>query len=105
LQAKKVEQSIVAAIDNDVKTVDADLLKVDITRKARLYAEEALQAEQTRLEHGKSTSFIVLQLQNNLTSSRSAEIRALADYNIALEQLALDEGATLEENHISLQVR
>ena len=67
---------------------------MDSTRQARLYAEEALQAEQTKLEHGKSTSFVVLQLQNNLTAARSAEIRALADYNIALEQLAFDDGTT-----------
>ena len=105
LQLKKVEATVVLAIDNDVKTVRSDLLKVDSTRKARLYAEEALQAEQTKLEHGKSTSFVVLQLQNNLTAARSAEIRALADYNIALEQLAFDDGATLERNHIDLRVR
>jgi outer membrane protein TolC len=105
LQLKKIESAIVLAIDNDVKTIRSDLLKVDSTRKARLYAEEALQAEQTKLEHGKSTSFVVLQLQNNLTAARSAEIRALADYNIALEQLAFDDGATLERNHLELQVR
>jgi outer membrane protein TolC len=105
LQLKKVESTIVVAIDNDVKTIRSDLLKVDSTRKARRYAEEALQAEQTKLEHGKSTSFVVLQLQNNLTAARSAEIRALADYNIALEQLAFDDSATLERNHIDLRVR
>lgn len=105
LQLKKVESSIVLSVDNDVKTVRTDLLKVDSTRKARHYAEEALEAEQTKLEHGKSTSFVVLQLQNNLTAARSAEIRALADYNIALEQLAFDDGSTLERNHIDLQVR
>jgi outer membrane protein len=105
LQLKKVESTVVLAIDNDVKTVRADLLKVDATRKARLYAEEALAAEQTKLEHGKSTSFFVLQLQNNLTAARSAEIRALADYNIAQEQLAFDEGTTLERNHIDLIVK
>ena len=105
LQLKKIEAAIVVAIDNDVKTIRSDLLKVDSTRKARRYAEEALQAEQTKLEHGKSTSFVVLQLQNNLTAGRSAEIRALADYNIALEQLAFDDGATLERNHIDLRVR
>ena len=47
----------------------------------------------------------MLQLQNNLTAARSAEIRALADYNIALEQLAFDDGTTLERNHIDLQIR
>jgi outer membrane protein len=102
LQLKKTEQTIVIAIDNDVKTIRSDLLRVDATRKARGYAEDALQAEQTKLEHGRSTSFVVLQLQSNLTTARSAEIRALADYNIALEQLALDEGTTLERNHITM---
>jgi len=105
LQLKKTESTIVIAIDNDVKTIRADLLKVNSTRQARIYAEDALQAEQTKLQHGKSTSFIVLQLQNNLTSARSAEIRALADYNIATEQLSFDEGTTLERNHIDLQLR
>jgi outer membrane protein TolC len=104
LQFKKVEQAIVIAIDNDVKTIRSDLLRTDATRKARVYAEDALQAEQTKLEHGKSTSFVVLQLQSNLTTARSAEIRALADYNIALEQLALDEGSILDRNNIVLNV-
>ena len=35
LQAKKVETTIVVAVDNDVKTVRSDLLRVDATRKAR----------------------------------------------------------------------
>jgi outer membrane protein TolC len=105
LQAKKIEQTIVAAIDNDVKTVESDLQKVDSTRQARLYAEDALQAEQLKLQHGRSTSFVVLQLQNNLTAARLAEIQALAGYNIALEQLALDEGINLEQNRIDLKVR
>lgn len=80
-------------------------LKVDSTRKARIFAEQALQAEQIKLEHGTSTSFVVLQLQSSLTTARSSEIRALADYNIALEQLAFDEGTTLERNNIKLEVR
>jgi outer membrane protein TolC len=105
LQLKKVESTIIVAVDNDVKTVDSDFLKVDSTRKARIYAEEALEAEQTKLQHGKSTSFVVLQLQNNLTTARSAEIRALADYNIALEQLSFDDGTTLERNRIDLRIQ
>jgi outer membrane protein TolC len=104
LQLKKVETTIVVAVDNDVKTVRSDLLRVGATRKAREYAEDALSAGQSRLTAGSTTSFEVLQLQNNLTTARSAEIRALADYNIALEQLALDEGSTLERNHIDMKM-
>jgi len=105
LQIKQVELNIIPAIDNDVTKLRTDLLRVDSTRQARIYAEEALQAEQTKLEHGKSTSFVVLQLQQTLTARRSDEIQALANYNIDLDQLAFDEGTILERNHIELRVR
>ncbi len=104
LQLKKIETTIVVAVDNDIKTVRSDLLRVDATRKAREYAEDALRAGQARLRAGSTTSFEVLQLQNNLTTARSAEIRALADYNIALEQLALDEGTTLQRSRIDIKM-
>jgi len=104
LQAKKVETTIVVAVDNDVKTVRSDLLRVEATRAASEYAQDALRAGQARLQAGSTTSFEVLQLQSNLTTARSAEIRALADYNIALEQLALDEGATLQRSKIDLRM-
>jgi len=105
LQAKKQEWSIVTAIDNDIKVIEADLLKVDYTRQARIYAEEALQAGQAELKLGNIVQFQVLQYQDDLTSARSAEISALSDYNTAIEQLALDDGSILERNHIDLQFR
>jgi hypothetical protein len=46
----------------------------------------------------------VLQLQSKLTSARSIEIRAVADYNKALATLAHDEGSTLERNRISVDL-
>jgi outer membrane protein TolC len=104
LQAKKVETTIVVAVDNDVKTVRSDLLRVEATRKASEYAQDALESGVARLKAGSTTSFEVLQLQNNLTTARSAGIRALADYNIALEQLALDEGVTLQRSKVDLRM-
>ena len=68
-------------------------------------AEAALEAEQKKLENGKSTSFFVLQLQRDLTARRSDEIRSLADYNNALAQLALVEGSVLERNRLSLDFK
>jgi outer membrane protein TolC len=105
LQIKQLELTIIPTIDNDVTKIRTDLLKVDSTRQARMYAEEALQGEQTKLEHGKNTSFFVLQAQQTLTARRSDEIQALANYNIDLEQLAFDEGTILDRNHIELRIR
>ncbi len=105
LQIKQLELTIIPTVDNDVTKLRTDLLKVDSTRQARMYAEDALEAEQTRLKHGKSTSFVVLTLQNTLTQARSAEIQALANYNIDLDQLAFDEGTILERNHIDVRLK
>ena len=104
LQAKKVEWAIVTAIDNDIAKIQSDLLRVDSTRQARQYAEEALEAEQVKLQHGKNTSFFVLQAQQTLTARRSDEIQALANYNIDVEQLSFDDGRILERNHIELRI-
>jgi len=46
-----------------------------ISRQARDFAEAALEAEQQKLESGKSTTFVVLELQTKLTRARSVEIQ------------------------------
>jgi len=103
LLAKRQEQEILVEIDNALKTAQSNLERIEATRTARQYAESALSAEQKKLEAGKSTSFIVLELQRDLTAARSQEIRALADYNKALAQLAFSEGESLERHHVTVK--
>ena len=105
LRVKQLEQNILVQIDDAVKLARTNFERVDATKQARLYAEAALEAEQKKLENGKSTSFFVLQLQRDLTSARSAEIRALADYNKSLSSISLNEGSTLERNKLNLEVK
>ena len=55
------------------------------------------------LRAGTSTSFLVLQAQSQLAAAKSSEIRARADYDESLANLALAEGTTLEKNQIVLK--
>jgi len=105
LQLKQLEQNVMVDIDNAVKQAQSSYESVDATRQARIYAEAALDAEQKKYAVGKSTTFTVLQLQNNLTAARSNEIRALANYNEALVNLAAAEGSTIERNGIDIQAK
>ena len=66
------------------------------------FAQQALDAEQKKLENGKSTSFFVLELQRNLTDARAAEIQALAEYNRAQAELYFREATILERNKITV---
>jgi len=105
LKLKQLEQNVMVAIDNAVKQAQSAWESVDATQKARTYAEAALSAEQGKYAVGKSTTFTVLQLQNNLTAARSQEIRALANYNEALANLAQQEGSTLDRHQLDLRVK
>jgi outer membrane protein len=103
IQIRQIEQTILVGIEDAIANAQTTLANVDARHEARLYAEVALDAEQKKLETGKSTSFVVLQLQRDLTVARSAEIRALADYNIALARLAFSEGTTLERQGVVIE--
>jgi outer membrane protein TolC len=103
LQYQQIEQTVLITIENAIATAKSSLERVEASRQARSYSEEALRAEEMKLEKGKSTSFVVLQLQRDLTATRSAEIRALADYNIALARLALNEGSSLQRHGIDVK--
>ncbi|HZM04548.1 MAG TPA: TolC family protein [Candidatus Saccharimonadales bacterium] len=104
LQYQLVEQNMLIQVQNTIETARSDFEQINATRDARVYAEEALNAEQRKLEVGTSTPFVVLQLQSNLTAARSAEIRALADYNEALVQLSQYEGTILERHHLTVKI-
>lgn len=102
LSYKSLEQFAMMEINNAVTTLRSELQRVEATRQARAFAQEALNVEQKKLENGKSTSFFVLQYQNDLTQRRYDEIQALASYNKALANLAKVEGTTFERHNIKL---
>jgi outer membrane protein TolC len=95
VKLQRLEQNIMLQIEDTVKLAQTNFERAGATREARTFAEAALEAEQTKLENGRSTSFFVLQLQRDLTAARSAEIQALA-------QLALREGSVFERNNLNL---
>ncbi len=105
LTVKQLEQTIMITIDNDIGVIRANYDQVQATRAAREYEEAALDAEQKKLESGKSTTYTVLQVQRDLTTARGNEILALDTYNKSLTQLSLDEGSTLQRLGIRLDVQ
>ncbi len=105
LTLKQLEQNTLIQIDNDIGTIRANYDQVNATRTAREYQESALDAEQKKLESGKSTTYTVLQVQRDLTTARGNEIQALDTYNKSLSQLSLHEGSTLDRLGIRFEVK
>lgn len=104
LDYKALEQDVMVQIDNAIKLLQSQYQQVEATRQARLFAQDALAAEQKKYENGKSTSFNVLLYQRDLTRSRFEELAALADYNKGLAALAAVEGTTLTRHNLNLTV-
>lgn len=105
LAVKKIEQDIMIQIDNSIKLTQSNYERIAATKKAREYAEAALDAEEKKLENGKSTSFIVLRLQRDLTAASSDELSARVQYKRSLAQVAQAEGTTLTRRKIDLTVK
>lgn len=103
LRLKKLEQDIMVEIDDAIKQAQSSLESVEARKQARIFAEAALDAEQKKLENGKTTSYQVLLYQRDLTRARSSEISALATYNRSISQLARSEGTTLERRRLNLE--
>jgi len=87
IDQRKVQRTVSRQIFQTVRNLETASKRVEVTRAATVLARTQLEAEQEKFRLGLSTSFNVLQLQNQLTAARSDEIRALSDYNEALGQL------------------
>ena len=105
LRVKQQEELVMREISDALHTARASLEHVSLTRRAREFSEKALAAEERKLAGGKSTVFFVLQLQGDFASAKSAELRAKADYNRAVSQLAFVEANTLERSNISMEIK
>lgn len=105
LQLKDLEQRIQAEIADAVDSATSAKEQVIARSEARNFAEKALGVEQVKLEKGRSTDFVVLRLQRDLTQAQADEISAMVTYRRALTLLAFCEATILERNNVFINSR
>jgi outer membrane protein len=74
----------VAQAIRDIETLHEE---VEVNRAATVLAHARLEAEQQKFRLGLTTSFDVLELQEDLSIARTSETRTLSEYNVALARL------------------
>jgi HAE1 family hydrophobic/amphiphilic exporter-1 len=94
------DQAVEMDVRNAAQAVDTAQKRVVASRAARESAEQQLTGEQKLYEVGRSTTFLLLQRQNELTSARTSELQAQTDYNKALADLQRATAATLRLNNV-----
>ena len=75
---------------------------LESARVSRRLAEKNLDAEQKRYQNGMSTSFQVLEVQEDLTAAKSREVAAITGYRKALVQYYRAIGRLTEESGIEI---
>lgn len=90
-------------ISDALNSARSGLERLRAAGRAVEFARTALTAEERKLAGGKSTLFFVLQLQRDLATAESTEIRAKADYNKAVSQLQFADATLLETHQIAIE--
>ncbi len=97
---KQREELILREISDAIHSARFSYDRVKAARQATEFAQAALQAEEEKLQGGKSSIIFVLQLQADLAAAQAADILARQDYNRAISQLHFAEGTILDRNNI-----
>ncbi len=102
LDIKDLEKTIAVEVREAYRQIKTDIKRVHASRLARKLAEEKLSAEEKKFEVGLSTSFNVLEFQEDLAEQQSNEIKAIIDYKKSKNRLRQVKAQTLRDNNIEL---
>jgi len=102
LDIKDLEKKIVVEVREAVRQIRTEAKRIQATRLARKLARKKLDAEEKKFEVGLSTSFNVLEFQEDLVEEQSKEIRALIDYRKSRIRLRQVMATTLDTHNIQM---
>lgn len=97
-----LEQQALADVRQAARAVETAAKQIESAKVSSRLARENLDAERKRYENGLSTSFQVLEIQEDLSQARSREVSAVINYRRALTAFQRSTGKLLEENSIEL---
>lgn len=100
---KRVTDNVALDVRDAIREVESSLRTIEAARTATQLQEEVLNNEEERLKVGIGTTRDVLEAQRDLVNARTQEIRAIADYNIALSQLERARGTILEASGVEIK--
>jgi outer membrane protein len=103
LQERNLENQVLVEIREAVRGIKTNEKRIEATRRARVLAEEQLEGELTRNQQGLSTTFRVLDTQEDLERARTNELKALIDYHLSRYRLEQVSGLLLERQGVMIR--
>jgi outer membrane protein TolC len=99
---KDVELGVITEVRRVARALEASLEAVESAEVSRRLQEKNYEAEQKRYDNGMSTSFQVLQIQEDLTTARSQYVDTVAAYRRALALHYQSIGKLIEESGVAI---
>ncbi len=101
-ELSELELAVVTDVRRLARFVDTARQQRESARVSRNLEEKNLEAEQKRYENGMSTSFQVLQIQEDLTEARSREVSAVTGYRKALVLYYQATGELIDRSDVAI---
>jgi len=102
LDIKDLEKKIVVEVREAVRQIQTEAKRVQAAGVASKLAQRTLDAEEKKFEVGLSTSFNVLQFQEDLLLAQSIELRAIIDHRQSRIRLRQVTATTLKDHNIQM---
>lgn len=99
---ERLEQDIAISVAAAIGQIETTAKRVEATTRAYELAQQALDAEQKRFKTGTSSTFVVLQLQDQLASVQASQVRAIGDQRRAVANYQREIGITLAVHNLKL---
>jgi len=93
---RRTERELMLSVRLAIRAVETARVMVESSRQTRRLQEANVAAEETRLELGATTSYRVLEVQEDLTEAQVQEVQAMASFEQALTELRQAEGVLLQ---------
>lgn len=101
-QMTQLQETVRTEVRRAVRGVRTAAQEIESASASVRLAEQNVDAERKRYENGLSTSFQVLQIQEDLTAARSRQVAAIAGYRRALAEYYRSIGQLLEQEGVEL---
>lgn len=103
-ELERLQRQIVTEVRTSARQVDSAAKQIESARVSVQLEERNLDAERKRYENGMSSSFQVLQIQEDLTQARSRLVSAVTAYRRALAEFYRSAGILLDQKGVDLDV-
>jgi outer membrane protein TolC len=100
-RVRALQSNVSVRVRNARRDLESARREIDAALRAVALSEEQLAAERERLRVDKSTTFNVLDLEEDLTSARTSFIEALVDYRSAMAAYDFERGRILERRGLA----